>query len=188
MQRRMNSNQVQYYIKRLRLFWPTSDIADEFDASALTIDRWDKGLSTPPLRRKPEFDKALASLCKQLHRKSVATGMAIFGEIAELLVSEPCPEWQEPPALARDVNVLRDLLIETLFGKTVKSTVVLKKTDELGFSRPQVYKELDRLSVTKLMIKAGRGGYSEWSMSRKSRGDPEKARTLGYSNATKLGD
>lgn len=158
----MSRNQLQYYASRFRLVWSESTIAKELGVSLATWYRYAEGQALPPFSKLGEFRDLLADICKELSRARGVDEWKVG--IVDAMMSEAEPEWQEPAIKATNPDILRDMLIEMCLDQRRNSNEIFQRATKLGYSRMQVYNMAKKLRISHNHVKAGRDGYSVWSM------------------------
>lgn len=165
----MSREQTEYFLLRLRLFWPRQRIAQELRCSQLSVIRWEQG-DLPRYRMLKRFRVALKVLTTELIEKAEGRKPLKFYErIADALTYD-----EPPPSIERPLNAkggthdapevkerIRQLMEKSENGRLVSRTLYRKLYKE-GFTRGQVQYACRQLGYEKRAHGAGRNSYTVW--------------------------
>ena len=173
--KQMTRDQTQYYATRFRSRLPDKRIAEKLGVALTTWTRWANNEGLPPFYMIKDFRDLLHALCKNIVHE--ARGPRRWeARIADVMLEDPEPEWQEPAIKNTNPDVLEEMLIELCLDKKGNSNRIFDRCTSAGFSRMQVYSMADKLGIMREQKKFGRNGYSLWTL----RLSKKKLQEMGY--------
>lgn len=157
---KMGKAETQYYLERLTLFRNPNQLATSIGVTYPTITRWIRREARPSDVYRRDFKRTFDKLIKELENSG-----SYGQDMADFLTEQSVPHDSPPATLVRSNHaVLRDLLIEHIPAKGIKTHDLFKVTDSYGYSRASVHKAAKDLGVNKQPVGFGPKSYSVWKL------------------------
>lgn len=163
----LSKNVSEYFLSRLSAFWSVRRIAIEMNVSNPTVLRWTEDKTLPSVKYLKQFDKALKRLVEEIEDKSQEMG-DFYSELALFILEEKRPPTiggeQRQYSEQKSLLPLRQMIEDMTDGKKVRSTEVIAKGLEMGYTRAQIQRQATDLGVDKHVKGIGRNMKSYWSL------------------------